>query len=207
MREKRQTSGDARKTTRSRKKLNNTFNVVCFDFETTDWNANFGAVLCACVGSRKEGIRTYRQGHCSPDWIASSHNDRRVVELTLKALAEGDFWCAHNGAAFDVPFLYTRAAYWGLPVPQKRALVDPCVVSRRHFRLHSNSLAALADFFGLPPKTPLDGQDWTMAALARDEAAMRRIEAHCKRDVEVLCNLAPHFRGVWRHLGSTGNFY
>jgi uncharacterized protein YprB with RNaseH-like and TPR domain len=183
------------------------FRCLCLDIETTNLNADYGVVLCAAMSRSVGRIQVLSQRTLNPDWGTSSLNDRPVLERLLAEMAQADFWIAHNGAAFDLPFLYARAAYWGLPTPPKRALLDPVVVSRRHYRLSGNSLENLAKYFNLPPKTPLLPNDWMSAALARDNQAMRRIERHCRRDVEILTKLAPHFRGLWRHLGSTGSFY
>ena len=68
-------------------------------------------------------------------------------------------------------------------------------------------LESLAKYFKLPRKTPLSSHIWLDAALSRDYSAMRLLEKHCQRDVQILMGLAPIFRQLWRHLGSTGSFY
>jgi len=184
------------------------FNMACFDIETTNLTADYGVVLCGVVAnSLTHKTQLHSQRLLNKRWDTRADDDREVVKAIFEDLDRADFWVAHNGANFDIPFLFTRAAYWGLPTPKKRAILDPVIVSRRHFRLSGNSLHALSKAFNLPRKTELDPNTWRRASLARDPSAMIAIEKHCQRDVEVLMALAPMFRGLWRHLGSTGNFY
>ena len=146
-------------------KLNSkkTFNVCCFDLETTNLSADYGVILCAAASSGLQKPSVYSQRQLSPDWHSSALNDKGVCIALLKQLAEADFWVAHNGANFDIPFLYTRAAHWKLPTPPKKAILDPVIVSRRHFRLSGNGLESLAKYFSLPRKTPLSSHTWLAA--------------------------------------------
>ena len=188
-------------------KKQRTFNVCCFDLETTNLSADYGVILCAATSGGKGVPTVFSQRKLSPDWSRSSHNDKEVCQQLIAELAQADFWVAHNGANFDIPFLYTRAAHWGLPTPPKKAILDPVIVARRHFRLSGNGLESLAKYFKLPRKTPLSSHVWMAASLERDYTAMTALERHCQRDVQILMGLAPIFRDLWRHLGSTGSFY
>ena len=80
-------------------------------------------------------------------------------------------------------------------------------LARRRFKLSGNSLAVLSQFFQTRKKTPLVPEDWLLAALARDEKAMRRIEKHCQADVIALSSLVPFFRGLWGQRVSDGVFF
>jgi hypothetical protein len=68
------------------------FQVLCLDIETTNLNADFGVVLCACVasGPSKKASRLYTQRHCNPQWSVTAGNDRQIVvhQVARKNLAE-----------------------------------------------------------------------------------------------------------------------
>jgi uncharacterized protein YprB with RNaseH-like and TPR domain len=180
---------------------------VAFDLETSSLNADFGVILCAAVwNSSEKKIKLLTQRLLSPKWGWSSHFDYPVVRALLEELDAADFWVAHNGRSFDVPFLNTRAAHWNLPAIEPRLILDPCIAARRLYRMSSNSLAALTKFLVGGQKSAVEPHDWQMAALARDDKAMRHIERHCVRDVELLIRLAPHFRKAWKMPGYDGAF-
>ncbi|MBI2804670.1 MAG: ribonuclease H-like domain-containing protein [Planctomycetes bacterium] len=189
-----------------RAKKRGAYSFCAFDLETTNLSADFGVVLCGVTQIGGEPYALHSQRELSPMWHSRSDRDFEVVQALLHELGRADFWIAHNGANFDIPFLQTRAAKWGLAFPPTRPLLDPVILSRRKFRLSSNRLETLARVFNCPPKTPLHPGDWLAATLARDEPAIKRIEKHCIRDVQILNALAPRFRGMWRHLSSTGVF-
>jgi uncharacterized protein YprB with RNaseH-like and TPR domain len=172
--------------------------VRVFDIETTNLNADFGVVLCACVFEPEtERLRTFSQRALSPIWPQSAMSDREVIARLFGSLGQADFLIAHNGSQFDLPFLRARARRWGIPWEREIPLLDPCLLARRRFKLSGNSLSVLSQFFQTRKKTPLVPEDWLKAALARDHKAMRRIEKHCQADVLALASLVPFFRGLW----------
>ena len=191
----------------TQRKSKKSFNVCCFDLETTNLSADYGVILCAATSTGQAQPKLFTQRFLSPEWNYSSANDKEVCEALVADLSTADFWVAHNGANFDIPFLYTRCAHWGIRPPAKKAILDPVIVARRHFRLSGNGLESLAKYFQIPRKTPLSSHIWLAASLTRDSEAMEKLEKHCQRDVQILMHLAPIFRDLWRHLGSTGSFY
>lgn len=168
---------------------------ACFDLETSSLNADFGIVLCAVVKPGGGSPIILRGDHLNPGWQAGRSNDRELVRQIALELAEYDILVAHNGKRFDIPFLQTRLARWGLPALPKLKLVDPVLLSRNNYKMSSNSLRRLLDMFGLNQKTEVEGDMWLRASLDGDTDAMDYIVDHCVKDVEMLEALLDRVKG------------
>lgn len=160
-----------------------------FDLETSDLNGDRGIVLCGCVKSSKHrGIITVRSDETNPNWDRGKRaNDKETVKRIAAILSDHDVVAAHNGVRFDLPFLRTRLARWGLPRLPDLKVVDPLNLAWRKLRLHRNTLASLQDHLGVSHvKTPLALSKWMEAILDGSRSAMDEIVAHCVADVKVL---------------------
>lgn len=162
---------------------------ACFDLETSSLSGDRGVILCAVVKSsidKKKNV--YRIDQTSDQWSKGRRgDDKRLTSLIIKDLARHDIIAAHNGQRFDVPFLRTRAAHWGLPAVPNFKMVDPLQIAWRKFRLDSNSLGRIADHAGVKEhKTPLDFSIWMDAIHNGSPSAMNLIVKHCVADVDVL---------------------
>lgn len=167
---------------------------ACFDLETSSLNANFGIVLCGVIQSG-EGDLTVFRGDEYESWESRRSDDSQLVADIVAALEGFDIVVAHNGLNFDLPYLRTRLARWGLPPMKPLKLVDPVRVSRSKLRMSSNSLKSLLDLFGLNQKTEVAGDLWMRAALDGDREAMDYIVEHCVKDVEMLAELLDRVKG------------
>jgi uncharacterized protein YprB with RNaseH-like and TPR domain len=136
----------------------------CFDLETSNLDADFGIVLCGVIKAQGKTTKVFR-GDAYPTWRRRRSDDRLILQDLCGELERYDVWCAHNGRDFDVKFLRTRLARWGLPPLVKRKLIDPLLLARNKFRMSYHSLDSLARMLNLPPKTPLRGPVWVEAAL------------------------------------------
>lgn len=67
---------------------------------------------------------------------------------------------AHNGKKFDIPKINTRFIINGLNPPSPYKQIDTLEVARKQFGFSSNSLDALATFFGFDNKDPHDFILW-----------------------------------------------
>lgn len=160
-----------------------------FDLETSALEGDRGIILCAVMQSSvfKKPI-VIRTDDTNPRWSEGRRgDDSRTVKQIAAVLADHDVLVAHNGSRFDLPFLRTRMARWGMKRLPDMKLVDPCSIAWRKFRLRSNSLGAIADHIGLSDKkTPLDMSTWADAILNGTRSAMNLIVEHCIADVRVL---------------------
>lgn len=160
-----------------------------FDLETSALEADRGVILCACIkSSKRRGIITIRTDENSAGWRRGKRgDDRESVKQIAAILAEHDVLVAHNGSRFDMPFLRSRMLRWNMKRLPNMKLIDPCSIAYRHFKLRSNSLAAVADHIGVTErKTPLDMSIWADAFLNGSKRAMNKIVEHCIADIKVL---------------------
>jgi uncharacterized protein YprB with RNaseH-like and TPR domain len=160
-----------------------------FDLETSSLNADFGIVLCAVVQSATGESTVLRGDEINPGWKKGRSDDSALVAAIANELIKYDIICAHNGKRFDVPFIQTRLARWGLSPMPKLRLIDPVLLARNNYKMSSNSLQRLLGMFGLNEKTVVDNDVWLRAALDGDSDAMDYIVEHCVKDVEMLAKL------------------
>jgi uncharacterized protein YprB with RNaseH-like and TPR domain len=158
----------------------------CFDLETTNLDADFGVVLCGVVKGASGKPKVFRADKLNKKWRTTRSDDSEVVKAIVAELSEYDIWVAHNGNRFDVPFLRTRMAKWGMAPLPVRKLIDPVFLARNKLKMSYNSLEKLAGFLGVNSKTEVTGDHWLSAALDGSRESMDYIVAHCIEDVKVL---------------------
>jgi uncharacterized protein YprB with RNaseH-like and TPR domain len=179
--------------------------VACFDLETSSLNANFGIILCGVIQPQGEKAQVFRGDKICPTWDNKRSDDSALVEVLARELASYDILFAHNGLRFDVPFMRTRMARWRLGVFPERKLVDPYQVAKRHFRLQSNGLASMGDFFFQNRKTTVSGDIWLRAFLDGDRKCMNYIVEHCIIDVAMLAEITEVVKGYVPVINSRGS--
>lgn len=152
----------------------------CFDIETTNLQADYGVVLCACVKPDGKPPITFRGDKMVPGWKQKRSNDAPLVQALAEELSKYEIWVAYNGARFDIPFLNTRLMKNGMmPLPVPKSLIDPVLLARNKLKLSYNSLEKLAQHLGCSSKTDVDSQMWIEAALDGSVKAMNYIVKHC----------------------------
>jgi uncharacterized protein YprB with RNaseH-like and TPR domain len=159
---------------------------ACFDLETSSLNADFGVVLCAVVKPGGADPLIFRGDELNSCWDRVRSDDRELVQAIARELEGYDILVAHNGKRFDLPFLQTRLARWGLPPLPRKKLIDPVLLARNNYRMSSNSLRRLLSMFGLNQKTDVETEIWLRASLDGDREAMNYIVDHCVKDVAML---------------------
>lgn len=184
------------------------FKTAVFDLETYQLSAGWGVLLVGCilVHGGSEGPKWYDFALPDfPSWPEHRSDDRDLAVAIYSVLSECQVWIGHNSAAFDVPWLNTLAAKYGLP-PVERKLTDPVLIARRKLRVGANSLDALADYFKLDEqKMHLSPDVWKAALLDNDQEAWSTLRERCRSDVSILNKLAARlspFVGVIDYAGS-----
>lgn len=153
------------------------------DIETTGLKANWGHMLSWCImdqgdGKIHYGLLTKRE--------VRDKRDARIVKSVVKKMKEYDRLVTYYGTRFDLPYIRSRALAQGIEFPAYKDIyhTDMYYVARNKFAIHSNRLASVCEFFGIPAKghrmTP---ELWTRAG-AGDEEALNTILLHNKEDVE-----------------------
>jgi len=107
----------------------------------------------------KWGVTIYRIDD-SKNFPHDNTNDREVVQKLLFDIQNAHIVLGYNTEKFDLKFLRSRAAYWGLPFPTGFYHGDIYLAARKVFTLHSRSLDSVATHLGLSLKTPIRPQIW-----------------------------------------------
>lgn len=158
-----------------------------FDIETSNLNADFGVVLCACIKPDGKPVITLRGDRIIKGWGDKRSDDGPLVIAIAEELSKYDLWVAHNGSKFDIPFLNTRLiAARVRPLQKPKVLIDPVWIARNNLRMSYNSLEKLAQVLGVNTKTEVDPAMWLQATLDGDKRAMNYIVEHCVQDVITL---------------------
>lgn len=164
-----------------------------FDLETTALDADFGQLLCGVIGEydpkRPDDPLLYNivlpdfetpEGRC---------DDSKLAIVLRDLLSTYDLIVSYNGSRFDIPFLNTRLAAAGERGLTAKRHKDLLYVMRYKFRLQSNSLKNVGNFFfGHTVKTDMDKRTWR-AAHAGSRAAYDEVIDHCRKDVVELARV------------------
>jgi uncharacterized protein YprB with RNaseH-like and TPR domain len=142
---------------------------MIWDLETTDLKANKGHLLTAAAKWLDEPdtwtwrIDWHPQYGTTP---LSFMNDKWIVKELIDMIRNSSMLVHQYGDRFDLPFLNTRALYWGLdPAPQIRT-VDTWKVMRTTLALTANRLKTGAAFLNTEAEQKmenLDISDWMLA--------------------------------------------
>lgn len=143
--------------------------ILIWDIETTDLKANKGHLLTvAAKWLDHPEIHTWRiDDHPQYRTTAKSFmNDKWIVEEVVAMIRSAAMLVHQFGDRFDLPFLNTRALFWGLdPAPQIRT-VDTWKVMRSNLALTANRLKTGAAFLNderHQKEESLDISDWMLA--------------------------------------------
>lgn len=120
----------------------------------------------------------------TPEEVKEENDSRLLVELH-KVLNEAEIVVAHNGNKFDIPKINTRFILNGLNPPYPYRQIDTFEVAKKQFGFSSNSLDAIATFFGIENKDPHDFMLWKHC-MEGDEDSLVRLLKYNKKDVDIL---------------------
>lgn len=162
------------------------FPTCTWDLETSNLNASIGYLLCGVVKPWGQEPMVFRIDE-SPNYERDRSDDRWLAKRLKSAVENYTVAIAYNGQRFDAPFLNTRLMLARLkPLLPTVKHLDPLYAARFRMRLHSRTMAAVAEALGIvEKKTPLEGKVWIQAA-AGVKGAMDKVVKHCIIDVEVL---------------------
>lgn len=112
-------------------------------------------------------------------------DDKRIMTSLWELINKADVVVAHNGNKFDIPRINSRFILNGLPPTKPYFSIDTCNIARRQFDFTSNSLNALASYFGIEHKLDTDFNLWKRC-LEGDEEALSYMLKYNKKDVAIL---------------------
>lgn len=111
--------------------------------------------------------------------------DAPLLPKAFEIMNEADMVVTWYGKGHDFPFLNSRLAQSGLYLDVKTRHLDLYDVAKRHLRLSSNRLDAVAEYFGLPQKMKVSPLLWADCWAGKHSSLMEMAE-YCRQDCEVL---------------------
>jgi len=154
-----------------------------FDIETTGLKANWSHMLCWCV--KEQGKDIIHQDLVTSR-EARDKNDKRIIKSAIKEIKKYDRILTYYGSGFDIPYVRTRAIGQGMSFPGYKDIytTDLYFACRTKFRVHSNRLGAICEYFGIEAKNhPMTPSLWQRSG-AGEKDALEEVLTHCREDVE-----------------------
>jgi len=163
---------------------------VCFDLETTNLKADFSVILCAAIKPYGGDTIIWRADDY-PAWQKGDRaDDSEIVADIAKELSKHAVVISHYGTGFDIPYLRAKMIHYGLPPLPPMFHFDTYGVAKRNILVSRRRLDALAEYFNLGSKSPVEGSLWLAAGMNGSKEAMDKIVKHNIVDVELLERLA-----------------
>jgi len=170
-------------------------NILLWDIEATNLNADFGVILSVSWKRLHEKkVHNVNIGQFK-SFQTDRTNDKEVVKQAIATLSEADMIVDWFGTYYDIPMLNTRALFHGLQPLPPIAHVDGWMIAKRKMKLHSNRLASVQSFLGVEEKTPLNGPIWIRAAAGYKDALAYVVE-HNDQDCVVLEQVYDKIKGL-----------
>jgi hypothetical protein len=155
------------------------------DIEASQLTANFGWMYSWCIKDQDSNKIHYAV--VTRKEIIDGVLDKRIVQELVNKMKEYTMIYTYYGTRFDIPFIRTRAVFWGIDYPPHGEVEhkDLYYLARYKLRLHSNRLECVCDLMGIKGKTHLEPKYW-VAANTGNEKALEYILVHNKYDVIIL---------------------
>lgn len=159
------------------------------DIETSNLDADFGIMFSWCILDEQN---TNYYDVVSKHDLQTGLLDKEVVTSCLKNIKRFDRIVGHYSSRFDIPFVRSRALYWGLDdlIPQYGDLkqTDTWRMAKDLLKISSNRQGNIAELLqGETAKTRITSKYW-IAALQGEKAALEYILEHNRIDVIELRN-------------------
>jgi len=145
------------------------------DIETSDLDAYFGYIICACIKNYKGSILTYR--------IDNYENEKEMLRSLVKDLNTYDLLVGWFSSAFDFPFINTRCLIYHIKPPIKKYRRDLCFVSRGNLRLPNNKLRTVTQALEGKTLKTFTTPKIKIAAIRNETWALNFFVNHCRKDV------------------------
>lgn len=111
--------------------------------------------------------------------------DLPLLPKAYGVMNEADVVVTWYGKGHDFPFLNSRLAQNGMYLDVKTNHLDLYDVAKKHLRLSSNRLDAVAEYFGLPMKMKVSPLLWADCWAGKHSSLLEMAE-YCRQDCEVL---------------------
>lgn len=121
-----------------------------------------------------------------PEWKNDINDDKKLVKSIANILREADAVVTHNGKRFDWKFLQTRIMYHGIEPLPKIPHIDTKQTAKQHLFALNNKLNTIGKLLVNDEKLSHEGWELWVKVCNRNKAAMKKMEAYCKQDVDLL---------------------
>lgn len=166
-------------------------NILAFDIEASNLNADFGIVLTfgfKFVGRGKPTVLNILDYRTSDGDLIKA--EKKLLKDVTAALLDSDCWLSHFGSTglYDLNFINSRLIYHNLPVlpTATHPQIDTWKIAKKYLKLRNNRLITISEFLGTEDeKDAIKPEAW-LRALGGNRAAMDVIVEHNRRDVLVL---------------------
>lgn len=165
--------------------------IDCFDFETSNLNADYGILFCAVIKQVNNGKPIILRWDEQKSYYKEPWSDKELAIKIRDTLEKFDILIPYNGKIFDLPFLNARLMFYNERTIKPMKHIDLYYVSRWKFKISSNSLERFSEFLNVKHrKTKIDGNLWVKALVGArkkiGKKAMDYIVDYCLKDVLVL---------------------
>jgi len=154
------------------------------DIENFSFNfkADEGIIISYCI---KEMDGELIANVIKPKEIEKNIYDKRLVKDLLNDIKKFDRIIGYYAKRFDIPFIRSRALYYGLRFPPygSHFFNDVYYLVKYKFQLHANKLRTACEFLGIPSKEHSFKPEMWLKALKGNERALKYILEHNKEDV------------------------
>lgn len=130
-----------------------------------------------------------------------NHSDKELLEVFLKEYNSASMIVGQNNNSFDNKLIKARGAYHGLRVKRLIVSFDIYRHAKKEFRLHSYSMAHMAEYFGLTLKQSHEGLHmWDMiedGTPKQQKEYLKKMVDYNKGDIvtteQLYVKLSPYF--------------
>jgi len=173
----------------------NPMKILYLDIETTPHSGSFWNLFpkyipinqvsdptyLLCWAAKWEGSREVM--------FESTRNHAHMVQSMWELLDEADAVCHYNGKSFDMKHLNREFAKVGLPPPRHYNQIDLLSVVRQNFKLASNKLDWVVQYFGLGAKVKHQGIELWYGCMENKAKDWKVMEKYNRMDVVLLPKL------------------
>jgi len=161
------------------------------DIETSNLNATFGIIYTFCIKELDGEIYKYS---VSTEDLYRGEFDKNLLKNFIETTEKFTRLVVHYGSdrKFDLPFLRSRAVYWGLPFPEYKFLFvsDTYNILKNKFKLHSNRLETACDFFHIPAKKhKLNSDIWLLMITGNPKLMKKALDYIMVHNIEDVISL------------------
>lgn len=115
-----------------------------------------------------------------------SHSKKSMLKSVHKLLDEADAVVHYNGKRFDIPYLNAEFVKYGLTPPSPYKEIDLLETAKNRFKLPSNKLEYVVDYFGVGKKVKTTGFELWRGCMAGDPESWYWMEQYNINDILIL---------------------